>query len=140
MTMNAGLACALRRFLGVSAMMLAGQAGMHDLVFADPALPARNVNRVVVAAQEGAPHEITDPAAVRQIVRFVRSRGGDGIRARQICFWEGMNVAFFRGTDPRGGMSLGPGAIVVPARHEDVIIPLDPAEAAELRRLLRIAN
>lgn len=138
MTMNTGLARALRRFGAVSVMMLAGQAGVHDLLFADPELPSRCVDRVVVTVDDGRPREITDPAAVRRIVRLVRSRGDDQIRTRQLCLAPGMNVTFFRGTEPRGGIALSGGTFRVPARYDDVVIVLDPSDAAELHRLLRI--
>jgi hypothetical protein len=73
MMMNAAIARALRRFVGGSAIMLAGLTGIRHWIFAEIQVPPADVDRVVVTSPDQRSHEITDPAAVARIVRHVRS-------------------------------------------------------------------
>ncbi len=74
MTMNTGIARALRRFAGGAAIMVTALTGMHHRLFADVEFVPAGVDRIVVTSPRGYVHEITDPARVAQVVRFIRSR------------------------------------------------------------------
>jgi hypothetical protein len=137
MTMNTGLARALRRFAGGVAIMLAGLTGMHHRLYATIRVPPAHVDRVVVTSPEGRSHEITDPAAVAGIVRSLRSLPDHALRIPdRICFNPNLRfwrVAFYRGAEDHDAIGLHDQVIFA----QRAVIRMSTEEALDLHRLLR---
>ena len=137
MTMSPGLARALRRFAGMSVMAVVLLAGMHEVVYADPDLPPRTVDRVRVVAS-GAEHEIVDGAAVARIVALARAHGTERIRHhREICFFDVASITFLEGGRVAGHVLWQGDVLTYTERRQAISIRLTPGQAAELSRLLR---
>lgn len=135
MTMNAGIARALRRFAGGVAIMLALLSGMHARLYAEIQVPPEDVDRIVVTSPEGRSHEITDRAAVAEIVRQVRSLRNRALRITdRVCFFgiQLWRVGFYRGAKDRDGILLHNQLIITQGAH----IGLSTEEALDLHRLL----
>lgn len=137
MTMNTGIARALRRFAGGVAIMLAALTGMHHRLYAGIRVPPADVDRVVVTSPDGTSHQITDRAAVARIVRQIRSMRDQGLRiSGRICFNPNMrpwSVTFYRGTEEHVGFGLHDQLIF----SQGALIGLSPEKALDLHRLLR---
>ena len=140
MTMNAGIARVLRRFAGGVAIMLGIVTGLHEMIYnADPDLPPRNADRVVVTSPEGRAHEITDPARVGRIAGLVRAYGNEGVRPRHfghnLRVWE---IAFHRGAErPRYALWRGT-MLIIPSGENTALISIGAGDAAELGQLLGV--
>jgi hypothetical protein len=144
MTMNTGIARAVRRLVGASAIMLSVLAGIHRLLYVQIDLPPANVDRIVVTSPSGRSHEITDRATVAQVVRLFRSQGGHAVPVRlgYNPYWRVWAVAFHRGTEHHGRFTLTGQAIFahgVLARNStgEAVIRIGTEEALDLHRLLR---
>lgn len=139
MTMNTGLARALRRFASGSAVMLMILGGVHEMIFnADPELPPRDVDRIVVTSPEGRSHEITDPARVAGIVRLVRAHGDDGVRPRYLGpNLRGWEMAFHRGAERPRHALWRDHMLIIPSGENTALIVIGAGDVAEFRRLLR---
>ena len=139
MTMSTALARMLRRTLINSALLFAALAGAQEMLLADPTLPPADVDRVVVEEQDGSQHEITDPAAVKRLVRFVRSRGGKAtpIRSGGGCWFSApdstMSAEFYRGTELHAWISQNDETLLMGPAY----VVLSYRETAEIRRLMR---
>ncbi len=138
--MNTGIARALRRFVGGSAIMLAGLAGVHHRLFADIQVPPADVDRVVVTSPEGQSHEITDRASVAGIVRLVRSLGDQALRvpdnAPYAPCMRAWNVELYRGTEHHDGFLLNSQLIFMQGAY----VGINAGEALDLHRLLRVGT
>ncbi len=140
MTMNAGLARALRRFgTGVS-IILAGLTVFDHRLFTEIQLPPADVARVVVTSPAGRSHEITDRATVARIVQRVRSCGTRAARIPttihfnpQLRFW---SVELHRGAEDPKGFLLTDQLILT----QGALIGLSVKESLDLHRLLGAAE
>ena len=140
MTMNTGIARALRRFGAGVSIILAGLAVFDHRLFTEIQLPPAGVDRVVVTSPDGRSHEITDRAAVARIVQRIRSHGTRAARIPGtihfnpgLRFW---NVAFHRGTEDQGGFLLTDQLILT----QGALIGISAGESRDLHRLLRAAS
>jgi hypothetical protein len=141
MTMNDGIARALRRCAGMSVMAVVILAGMHEVLYADPELPPRSVDRVVVTPVGGPPHAIVDGAAVARIVDLARAHGHERIRHhREICFFEVATINFYRGDETVGHVLWEGEVLSYTERRQTISIRLSQAEAAELNWLLGVTR
>ncbi len=135
MTMNTGIARALRRFVGASAIMIAGLTGIRHWISVEIQLPPAGVDRVVVRSPEGTSHEITDRAEVARIVRQVRSLMAralpvaDRIGNPTMRVW---GVAFHRGAEAHDEIGVANYAILA----QGAIFLISPEQLLDLRRLL----
>ena len=144
MTMNTGLARALRRLVGGVAIMLAGMEGIHHLLYAQIELPPADVDRIVVASLPSRPHEITDRATVARIVRLFRSYGDRAVPVRlgYNPYWQVWSVTFHRGTEQHGWFLLDGQAVFAPGQTAwnsttETVIGISTEDALDLHRLLR---
>jgi hypothetical protein len=139
MTMNAGIARALRRFGAGVSVILAGLTVSDHLLFTEIQVPPADVDRVVVTSPAGRSHEITHRATVAGIVHLVRSRGTRAARIPGtihfdpgLRFW---SVAFHRGTGDPEGFLLTDQLILT----QGALIGISANESLDLHRLLGAA-
>jgi hypothetical protein len=136
MTMNEGIARALRRFGAGVSIIVAGLTVFDHRLFTDIQLPPADVDRVVVTSPAGRSHEITDRATVARIVQRVRSCGTRAARIPatihfnpQLRFW---SVELHRGTEDPEGFLLTDQLILT----QGALIGISAEESLDLHRLL----
>lgn len=139
MILRTWIARPLRRFVGTALMLVGTMAVIDHLHLPQARFPRSGADRVTVW-DDGAWREIRDPARVRRIAAFIRERQGRDWRAVPEFAQHYSNaraVLFHRGERLLGRVTFAPDVLSVEAgRRWGRQLILDPAESAELQRLL----